>query len=169
MVTPDEQRALQLENAKADADQWSAVRDLNSSAAADRERLVASVNDEIASGKARAAEGRRRGAASQGRIEAIQRGEPVAGEFDKRESFAAILKRAGWTEADLGETRLLATIPEEHFNEFSKMAFDLGEKGPAPPNKTGRAGDPPQVWRTLTARPAAYEVARQFADALAQG
>ena len=45
IVTVDEQRALQLENATADAGQWAAIRDLNGSPAANREHLVAKVND----------------------------------------------------------------------------------------------------------------------------
>lgn len=85
MVTPDEQRALQLENAKADSDRWATIRDLNASTAADHEHVAAKANEVITKGKAQAADADSEVKAAQGRIEAIQRGETVEGGLGKEE------------------------------------------------------------------------------------
>jgi hypothetical protein len=56
MVTADEQRALQLANAKADAEQWSRIHKLHASTVEDHKGFVASVTDKITKGERHAAE-----------------------------------------------------------------------------------------------------------------
>ena len=128
MVTPDEQRSLQLDNAKQDAGQWEAIRDLNASTAADHEQLAAKVNDTIAKGKAQAAEADAEVKAAQARIEAIERGENVPGGLSKPEDFDTSLIKAGFTKADLRHFALVASIPEEHWKEFLQEGHRLRAK-----------------------------------------
>ena len=118
---------------------------------------------------ARAAEGdteARKGTSKQSR-----RGEPVAGEFDKRESFAAILN-AGWL--DRGRPRRRGCWRRRQFQKRTlqrilKDGVRLGEAGQRHRSKTGRAARCLQLWRTLeTARPAAYEVTSRCAGARAE-
>ena len=125
MPTPDEQRALQLENAKVDAEQWSAIRDMKASTMADRQKLVARVETQIAADKAAVIEADNAAKQAQGRLDAIQRGETVEGGLGKPVDFAAILKLDGWTEADLRHARLLASIPEERQREFRELFHRL--------------------------------------------
>jgi hypothetical protein len=125
MPTPDEQRTLQLENAKADAEQWSAFRDLNASQAADRERLVATVEAQIADDKAAVVEADDATRKAQRRIEAIERGEVVDGGLSKPGDVVAFLKKDGWTEADLRHARLLGSMPLERFEEFIEILVGL--------------------------------------------
>jgi hypothetical protein len=51
MVTADEQRALQLENAEADAQFWSNFRDMNAETVEDHKGLVAQAERKIADGQ----------------------------------------------------------------------------------------------------------------------
>ena len=125
MPTPDEQRALQLENAKVDADQWSAIRDMTASTIADRQKLTARVETQIVADKAAVIEADNAAKQAQGRLDAIQRGEPVEGGLGKPVDLAALLKLDGWTEADLRHARLLGSMPEERFEAFIEILIGL--------------------------------------------
>lgn len=83
MVTPDEQRALQLENAKVDAEQGSVIRYLNASNVADKQVLAAKVEAQIAADKEAVAKAGDSTKVAQGRVEAIERGETVEGGLGK--------------------------------------------------------------------------------------
>ena len=109
MPTPDEQRALQLENATM----------------ADRQKLTASVETQIVADKAAVIEADNAAKQAQDRLDAIQRGEPVEGGLGKPVDLAALLKLDGWTEADLRHARLLGSMPEERFEEFIEILIGL--------------------------------------------
>jgi hypothetical protein len=79
MVTADEQRALQLENAKADAAVWSSLHGMHASTVEDHKALAAKVTDIMAQNEAAAAEAASNAKAAQNRIERIERGENVEG------------------------------------------------------------------------------------------
>jgi hypothetical protein len=55
MVTADEQRALQLENAEADGRFWSSLHDMHAGTVEDRKGLAATVATKISEGEAAAA------------------------------------------------------------------------------------------------------------------
>jgi hypothetical protein len=129
MVTPDEQRALQLENAKTDVNGWSYLHAVADTRAERDEKLVAVFSDNMARQKEAAAIAETEKKAAQARVEAIDRGESVGG-FGKPMDRAAILKAAGITEADARHYELIAAaISDEHLKEFSKICWDLQEKG----------------------------------------
>ena len=118
IVTPDEQRALQLENAKVDVDQWSVIRDLTAAKMADKEQLVAKVEANIAADKAVVSTADDATKKAQGRVAAIERGEIVEGGLGNPQDWQELFKAAGITEADRRHAELLASIPEDRWREF---------------------------------------------------
>jgi hypothetical protein len=129
MVTPDEQRALQLENAKTDAKQWSAVRDLTESDIAAREKLVEHNEAVIAAARPVVAIANEHEQAAQGRIAAVERGEVVEG-LGKPQDWPTLCKTLGISEADLRHYRFLyGIVPEERIGEFARLVVDMQHKG----------------------------------------
>jgi hypothetical protein len=118
MVTAEEQRALQLANAKADVEQWSAIRDMSAELAAGQEQVVAGLRESIASGKKGAAEADAKAKTAEQRVAAIERGDVVEGGLGKPFSMEDFMKPTGMTRADVDHSILLATIPKEHMDEF---------------------------------------------------
>src|SRR5262249_20428346 len=115
MVTPAEQRALQLANAEADAEFWTGVQDLHASKAADQKALVATVQRDRASGEGSAAEAAANATRAKERVERIGRGEDVQGGLGKphtREDFERILRGAGFTDRDIQHCCDLAELSE---------------------------------------------------------
>jgi hypothetical protein len=98
MVTADEQRALQLENAEADEQFWSTLEGLHASGVEDQKGLAATVERAIASGQEGAAAAAAQLAVARERVERIKKGEDVQGGLGKpprREDFERILREAG--------------------------------------------------------------------------
>jgi hypothetical protein len=118
MVTPDEQRALQLENAKADAGQWDRLHGMHAATVEDHKGLAATVASTIAKVEGHAAEAASNAKAARGRVERIERGENVEGGLGNpatRELEAALLK-AGFTRADLRYSQQLAQFSEDELH-----------------------------------------------------
>jgi hypothetical protein len=104
MVTADEQRALQLENAEADERFWSSMQDMNAGTVEDHKRLVANAERAIVSGKSTAANAADKAAIAKERVERIKKGENVEGGLGKPvtlEDYHRILHEAGWTKRDI--------------------------------------------------------------------
>jgi hypothetical protein len=72
MVTPDEQRAVQEENAKDDERFWDAFRDLSASTAEEHKGLVKSAEAKIAEHAAKAAQAAEHAAAAKERLQRNQ-------------------------------------------------------------------------------------------------
>jgi hypothetical protein len=116
MVTADEQRALQLENAKQDLGHSSAMRDIHAGQVEGHKGLVAAAERAIRAAEAAAAQASEQAQAAQERIAKIERGEDVAGGLGHpltREDFDAELIAAGFTRADLRHMETLGALPEE--------------------------------------------------------
>jgi len=124
MPTLDEQRALQLENAKTEVAQQEAVRDFVASDVTGRERLIEYQQAVVAAGKAAVSEGDEAVNRARTRVEAIERGDAVEGGLSKPQTIRAFLKALGWTDADQQHANLLALIPEEHFDELVKLSLE---------------------------------------------
>lgn len=102
MVTADEQRALQLENAEADERFWASMQSISAGTAEDHKRLAAKVADTIATGEASALEAQANAMLAKERIERIKRREAVEGGLGKprtREDWDRWL-RANGTDPD---------------------------------------------------------------------
>jgi hypothetical protein len=98
MVTLDEQRTVQLENAEADERFWAGHRDMNQATAEDHKKLSAKAEQAAANLQAAAADADAKAAAAKERAERIKRGEDVAGGLGKPltyEDYARICREAG--------------------------------------------------------------------------
>ena len=113
MVTADEQRALQLEHAKADAKQWAHLHDMHAGTVEDYKGLAATVATEITKGEAHAAQAEAHAKTAQDRVERIERGENVEGGLGQPVAVEQILRRIGLTTRDMNHARLLASVPDE--------------------------------------------------------
>jgi hypothetical protein len=118
MVTPDEQRALQIENAEADAHLWGSLHELNQDHAEQHKGLAAKVERTIAAAQAAAADAATGKAEAQERVERLRKGENLPGGLGKPLDMEHIMREAGMTTADIRHCETLA--------EFSKL---VGEDG----------------------------------------
>lgn len=113
MVTPDEQRSLQEENAKDDERFWTTLQDMHAGTAEGHKQLIALADKAIAASQAGMAEASTNAAVAKERIERLARGETVAGGFGKpmtREDFIEILRKAGFGPSDFRRMDHLLTI-----------------------------------------------------------
>jgi hypothetical protein len=78
MPSADEQAAVQLANAQADAELFVALHDMHATVVADHQRFAGTVDSKIAEGCAVLAEAAARLSATRERVAAIERGEAVA-------------------------------------------------------------------------------------------
>jgi hypothetical protein len=116
MVTIGEQRALQLENAEADAKLWSALQNFGKDQVTGHREMAATAERAIATGEAELAKTSNNVAVAQDRVERIKRGEEVhggLGEPPTREDFERELIKAGFTKSQLRRCRLLGELHQE--------------------------------------------------------
>jgi len=99
MVTMEEIRALQLENAEADERFWSGLQDLHESTAADHAALRDKADRAIAENQAGATNARDGAAAAKDRIERLKKGESIAGGLRKPMSIEDQLDQLGLDKA----------------------------------------------------------------------
>lgn len=97
MVTPDEQRAIQEENAKDDERFWDAMRDMNAASVGGHKALIATAEATIAALAPKSEEAAERAQAAKERLERLKHGESVAGGLGKRIDIEAMFKAAGIT------------------------------------------------------------------------
>ena len=83
MVTADEQHALQLVNAGADAQFWNSLAHMHGAAIQDHKGLIASAEQKVARNEAQRANAAERAAQAMDRVARIERGEDVPGRFGK--------------------------------------------------------------------------------------
>ena len=111
MVTPDEQRSIQEENAKDDERFWDTMRDLNASHIEGHKALVAKAEAKIAEMVPEVAKAAEKVEVARNRLEKLKRGEDVAGGLGKRFDYpaaVAMLKAAGLTSKDFRRMELVA-------------------------------------------------------------
>src|SRR5262249_6720421 len=123
MPTNDEQRALQLENAKVDANFWVGIEGIERDKAEGHKGLAVKAEQVATARQARAAAAASKAAAAKERIERIEKGENVIGGLCKpltREDFERILMEEGWTRRDIRRAETFAQMPRELFEEFAE-------------------------------------------------
>ena len=118
MVTPDEQRAVQAENAKDDERFWGGIRDLNASGVEGHKGLIALAERKMTEQTASAAEAAERAAAAKDRLERLERGESVSGGLGKRPDFDKIMKAAGVTPSNARHMMQIASLTQEEFESL---------------------------------------------------
>jgi hypothetical protein len=117
MVTAEEQRAVQEENAKDDERFWDAMRDIGASSVEGHKALIASAEKTIAKHAASAAEAGERAEAAKVRLARLARGESVPGGLGKRFDVRAMSKEAGLTQAMMRRARLTVGLTEAEFEQ----------------------------------------------------
>jgi hypothetical protein len=127
MVTADEQRVVQTENAKDDERFWEVMRDIGASSIEGHKALISSAETKIAKQAPRLAEAGERAEAAKNRLERIARGESVGGGLGKPFDVRAALKAEGFTERDLRRMRLLGSLTEAEMKQAS--ARPVGSHG----------------------------------------
>jgi hypothetical protein len=137
MVTPDEQRSLQEENAKADERFWSGLRDMHAENVEGHEGLIAAAERAIAAGQAGIAEADVKTEAAKERLDRLARGKPVAGGFDKPMTLEDVIKATGWTASDLRRVRLTHAISEA--GGFEMLMAEIHRRHERAENSAGRA------------------------------
>jgi hypothetical protein len=84
MVTVEEQRAVQEENAKGDERFWGVMRDMGTASVAEHKALIARAEAVIAKEGPRVAEAAVKVEAAKSRLEKLKRDEDVAGGLGKQ-------------------------------------------------------------------------------------
>jgi hypothetical protein len=95
VVTPDEQRSLQLENAKADEQFWTRLHELYEEQVDGQQKLVAGVESAIGRGRSAAAVAVVHAAAIKERIGRIEKGETIPGGLGRPMTRASLPSLAG--------------------------------------------------------------------------
>ena len=130
MVTADEQRALQLENAKADAQFWDRMADMHAGTAADHKGLAARAERTAAEGEVERAKAAEHAARAKERVQRIERGENVEGGLGKQQiDICAILREAGWTKADFKRARILNELGDGASEELLSEVMRRHKRG----------------------------------------
>jgi hypothetical protein len=114
MVTPDEQRALQLDNARVEAGAWDTLARLHAGSAADQAGLITKAEAArvgLVAGEAEAAAEADR---AKDRIARIERGENVNGGLGKPLTLEDLID-AGFTKAEI-----------EHFRQVNEVSKAFG-------------------------------------------
>jgi len=101
MVTIEEIRALQLENAEADERLWRSLAEAQTERAKENRQLAATIEQAAIEAEARAESARAGAEAAKDRVDRLKRGEVVAGGFGRPLDVERIFRQAGMTPADI--------------------------------------------------------------------
>jgi hypothetical protein len=104
MVTPDEMRDLQRENAEADARLWEGLQSMNAGQAEGHKDVSAKAARIAADAEKSAADAAAKAVKAKERLDRLAKGEDVSGGLGKpmtREQMEKILKDNGMTVADI--------------------------------------------------------------------
>ena len=112
IVTPDDQRAVQEENAKDDEQMWDALRDMSESSVTRNKGLVAAAEKRIAEETAAAAAAAERVTAARERLDRLKRGESVAGGLGRKLDRDAMIEAMGLTQSEARDLMDIANLTE---------------------------------------------------------
>jgi hypothetical protein len=147
MVTSDEQRAIQTENAKDDERFWNAMHDMNAATAEEHKLMDAIVQAKCKRHESLAADAAEKRDAARERLVKLARGESVAGGLGKKLDREAAAKQAGLTAKDIRRAARYASLDEVEFN----TAFEQADPGKAATEASDKAMDR-EVRRVLRQR-----------------
>jgi hypothetical protein len=128
MVTVDEQHALKLANAQGDERVWSSLRDLHEGAAADHQRLIATAEAAVASGRNAAQQADANANAAKERIARLQRGEDVPGGLAPPPDLERILRDSGMCSSDIAHAQVIAALPAAAIESIVRVAVQANER-----------------------------------------
>jgi hypothetical protein len=140
MVTMEEIRAVQLENAEADEPLWRGLANMQAEQAGGNRQLAAAAERKVAEGQAAVERANTAGAAAEERIERLKRGEAVSGGLGKPIDVERIAREAGMTAADIKRARQTALIAELGGEAgFEKLLAEIGKRQRLAENAARRA------------------------------
>ena len=122
MVTSDEQRDVQEENAKDEENFWGAMRDINAATAEDHKRLAASAEAKLKEHELAAADAADRYETAKERLAKLREGESVSGGLGKQLDVVARMKALGFTPRRMKQMQLMASLSEADFAVLLKRA-----------------------------------------------
>ena len=118
MVTAEEQRAVQEENAKDDERFWDTMRDLNAASVEEHKSLIAAAEAKLKGHESAAADAGEKLETAKDRLQRLQRGESVSGGLGKKFDVVAAMKAAGITPGMLRRMRLYGSLTETEFESL---------------------------------------------------
>jgi hypothetical protein len=127
MVTEEEQRAIQQENAKDDEMFWEAMRDTNAATAEGHKHLIASAEAKRKEHERLADEAAKRREIARERLAKLSRGESVTGGLGKKLDMAAVVKAAGLTPKEVRRALLMASLTPTEFEILLKRTDAVKE------------------------------------------
>lgn len=122
MVTFDEMRALQRENAQADQKLWSMVHEGHAAQADELKALAAVIAKQIAQAEAGAMDAADKLASAKGRIEALDKGEAVNGGLREPMTGEELAKAAGLSPAEMRHCLGVASMTPDEFEQYLKAS-----------------------------------------------
>jgi len=129
MVTIDDMRAVQRENAEADEKFWSGLQGMNTEQAEGHKELAAKSARLAADADAGAAAAAERASVAKDRIERLAKGEDVKGVIGlprPREDYEKILMGAGWSRDDINFSVALAGLADgAEFENYGKLMCEI--------------------------------------------
>ena len=125
MVTPDEQREIQVENAKDNERFWDIIQEMNASSAEGHKLLIASAEAKRQEHERLAAAAAEKREVARERLAELARGESGAGELGKKLHMTAVAKKAGLTPKEIKT----AELTEAEFETFLERHWKAGRKG----------------------------------------
>jgi hypothetical protein len=135
MVTIDEQRALQRENAESDEKFWAALQGMNAEQAEGHKELAAKSARIAADAESRAADAAKRASVAKDRIERLAQGEDVSGGLGKSMTRKALLKAAGISDSQARHAERVHSLDAGAFEKIRAS----GDRGHASRRKISRA------------------------------
>jgi hypothetical protein len=111
MPTPDDQRAVQLENARGDASFWETLSDAQSAAIEDSKTLLAAMTRTIAEREAAAAKALDKARDAAERLARVERGEDASG-IGRPLTHKDMIAAMGWKPGDIRHAARLSEIEE---------------------------------------------------------
>jgi hypothetical protein len=133
MVTVDEQRELQRQNAEADSKFWETLEDLNHATAEDNKGLAAMASRTAVNAEAEAQDAAKKAATAKERIARLSNGETLTGGLGTpRELTRQDFLRAGFSENDLQHGRnlneLCHLLGDDVLPFLSKKAINVSDR-----------------------------------------
>jgi hypothetical protein len=115
MVTQEDLRAVQEENAKDDEKFWDAMHGMNAASTEEHKLMIASAEAKRKEHERLSADAAEKREVARERLAKLARGETVAGGLGKKLDMAAVAKAAGLTARDIRRARLYASLNPAEF------------------------------------------------------
>jgi hypothetical protein len=128
MVTPDEQRTIQLTNAESDERFWSNLHNMHAGTVAGQKALIATAEKAIACGAAEIAKADTNAKTARERVERLKKGESVDGGLGRPFDLRRMLIAAGFAERDVRRMQQIGELDEAGLQELQQEVSERRER-----------------------------------------